>query len=87
MSLNYGKVKLLQPTRTNTVTDGRAETGEVGPKGLVSHTEEWSGRTAAVAQPGTIHYCYDDDGAFRLLTMGEMIAKGYFILGRGPHGF
>ncbi len=80
-------MRLIQPTRSNRVTEGRAKTGEVGPNGLVSHTEEWSGRTAVVAQPGTIHYVYDDDGDFRKLTMVEMIAKGYFILGTGPYGF
>ncbi len=80
-------MKLIQPTRTNTTTEGRARTGEVGPKGLVTHRETWAGNTAVVAQPGTIHYCYDDDGNFRKLTMVEMVAKGYFILGRGPLGF
>ena len=80
-------MKLIQPTRTNTTTEGRAKTGEVGPKGLVSETETWAGNVAAVAAPGTIHYCYDNDGNFRKLTMIEMVAKGYFILGRGPRGF
>ena len=80
-------MKLLHPHATNTTIEGRAKTGEVGPKGLVSHTEEWSGRTAALAQPGTIHYCYDDAGNFRKLTMLEMIAKGYFVIGTGPYGF
>ncbi len=80
-------MRLLTPTKTNTVTEGRAKTGEVGPKGLVSHTETWSGTVAAVAAPATIHYCYDDDGTFRKLTMLEMIAKGYFVIGRGPRGF
>ena len=80
-------MKLLTPTRTNTVTEGRARTGEVGPKGLVSHREDWEGRVAVKAQPNTIHYVYDDEGMFRKMTMPEMIAKGYFIVGEGPYGF
>ncbi len=80
-------MRLLTTTKTNTVTTGRAKTGEVGPKGLVTHRETWAGNVAAVAAPATIHYTYDDDGNFRKLTMVEMVAKGYFILGRGPRGF
>ncbi len=80
-------MRLLHPTATNTTIEGRAKTGEVGPKGLVTHREVWDGSTAVVAQPGTIHYCYDDDGNFRKLTMVEMMAKGYFVIGRGPIGF
>ncbi len=81
------EVRLLTATKTNTVTVGRAKTGEVGPKGLVSETETRDDRVSAVAAPSTIHYCYDDDGNFRKLTMMEMIAKGYFVIGRGPRGF
>ncbi len=80
-------MRLLTPTRTNTITEGRAKTGEVSTKGLVSHREEWDGTTAVLAQPNTIHYVYDDYGEFRPMTMPEMIAKGYFVLGRGPRGF
>ncbi len=80
-------MRLIDPTATHTVTEGRAKTGEVSPKGLVTHREEWDGTTAVVAQPNAIHYVYDDTGEFRPMTMTEMIAKGYFIVGSGPDGF
>ena len=80
-------MKLIDPTATNTVTEGRAKTGEVSTKGLVTHRESWDGTTAVVAQPNAIHYVYDDEGEFRPMTMDEMIAKGYFIVGSGPGGF
>ena len=77
-------MKLIDPTKTNTITEGRAKTGEVSTKGLVTHIESWSGRVAAIAQPAPMHYVYNDAGEIRPMTMPEMIAKGYFIVGRGP---
>ncbi len=77
-------MRLLTP-RSNTVTEGRALTGEVSPKGLVTHVEEWSGEVAAIAQPATMHWIYDDDELLRPMTMPEMISMGYFIIGKGPN--
>ena len=75
---------LLNPTRTHTDEEGRAKTGEISPKGLVTHIEQWDGRTSAKAQPSPMHYVYNDAGEIRPMTMPEMIAKGYFIVGKGP---
>jgi hypothetical protein len=70
---------------TRTRTYGRAETGEVSPKGLVSQTEDWDGRESATAMPSTIHYLYNQStGEFRKKTMQEMIDEGLFIVGKGP---
>ena len=77
-------MKLLTPTKSNRTVEGRAKTGEVSPKGLVTHVERWNGATAATAQPAPMHWVYNDDGEVRPMTMPEMIAKGYFIVGRGP---
>ncbi len=70
-----------------TRTEGRARTGEVARQGLVSHTEHWDGRISANVQRSTIRYVRDPDGSIRPMTMAEMVAKGYFTLGRGPSGF
>ena len=77
-------MRLINPTKLNTTVEGRAKTGEVSTKGLVSHVERWDGRTAVTAQPAPMHYVYNDAGEIRPMTMPEMIAKGYFILGKGP---
>ncbi len=65
-------------------TEGIARTGEVSKRGTVSHKEHWDGRVAAQAGPAPMHYVYNDDGEIRPMTMPEMIAKGYFIVGSGP---
>ncbi len=76
-------MRLITP-RTNVTTVGRAKTGEVSKKGLVTHAEEWGGRVAVLTQPAPIRYGYNDAGKIRPLTMAEMIDRGYFIIGRGP---
>ena len=76
-------MKLIVP-RPSTTTEGIARTGEVSKRGTVSHREEWDGRIAAQANPAPMHYVYNDDNEIRPMTMNEMIAKGYFIVGRGP---
>jgi hypothetical protein len=75
---------LLIAPRSNTTTVGIAATGEVAPRGTVTHTEEWTGEVAATARPAPLHWAYNDAGEIRPLTMAEMIAKGYFIIGKGP---
>lgn len=73
--------------RTNTVVTGRAETGEVSPKGLVAHTEDWEGRVTAEAAPDAIRYIINrQTGEIRKMTMAEKIDRGYFVPGRGPKG-
>ncbi len=67
--------------------EGRARSGEVSRQGLVSHTEHWDGRISANVQRSTIRYVREPDGSVRQMTMAEMVAKGYFTLGRGPSGF
>jgi hypothetical protein len=69
-----------------TRTEGRARTGEVARQGLVSHTEHWDGRVSANVQRSTIRYVREPDGTIRAMTFKEMVAKGYFIPGRGPSG-
>ena len=71
--------------KTNTVIEGRSRTGEVSPKGLVAHTEDWEGRVAANAAPNSIHWIVDR-GGLRAMTMVEQVNRGYFIPGRGPRG-
>ena len=72
---------------TDTRTEGRARTGEVGAQGLVSHTEYWDGRISANVQRSTIRYARDPDGTIRPMTRAEMVANGYFTPGQGPSGF
>lgn len=73
--------------RRRRTTVGRARTGEVSPKGLVAHTEDWDGRIAADTAPATMHYAYSvSTGQVRKLTFAEMVEKGYFVLGSGPKG-
>lgn len=64
---------------------GRAKTGEVSPKGLVAHTEDWEGRIAADVAPSTLRYIVDK-GRIRKMTLKEMVEHGYFHIGRGPKG-
>lgn len=71
--------------KVNRTVEGRAKTGEVSPKGLVAHTEDWEGRVAAEAAPATIRLIRTRDGV-RPMTMPEMIERGYFIVGKGPNG-
>ena len=71
--------------KTNTRTFGRAQSGEVSPKGLVSQTEDWEGRESALVMPSTIHYYWNrTTGEFRPKTMAELIDEGKFIVGKGP---
>ena len=77
-------MRLIDLTKTNRTVEGRATTGEVSTKGLVTHIESRDGRVAAIAQPAPMHYVYNDDGEIRPMTMPEMIDKGYFIIGKGP---
>jgi hypothetical protein len=72
--------------RTNTVVEGRAKTGEISRLGLVSHRETWEGRIASNAAPSAIRYIRTPDGQWRHMTFGEMVDRGYFILGKGPAG-
>lgn len=76
-------MKLITP-RTRVTTEGVAQTGEISPKGTVTHAEEWNGDTAVMTRPAPIHYGYNDAGEIRPLTMAEMIDRGYFIIGKGP---
>ena len=71
---------------TNTVVEGEARTGEISPKGLVSHTEDWEGRVQAAAAPSAIRYIREPDGHLRPLTFKEMVDRGYFIVAKGPTG-
>ena len=73
-------------SRTTTKVEGRAKTGEISPKGLVGHTHHWDGRIAANPAPAGIRYIRDPDGTNRPMTFTEMVAHGYFIMGRGPVG-
>lgn len=73
--------------RTNTITEGQAESGEISPKGLVSHTEDWEGRISARVQPATVRVRWDPTiRKWRLKTMQELIDEGLFIVGKGPRG-
>lgn len=66
---------------------GRAQTGEVSPKGLVAHTEDWEGRVAADVAPSVMHYGISrSTGEIRPLTIAEQIERGYFVPGKGPRG-
>lgn len=68
----------------NRTTTGIAASGEISPAGTVSQTEDHEGRVAVEARPATMRAIRDPDGIVRLMTMDEMIAKGYFIVGKGP---
>ena len=72
--------------RTRRTVAGVAKTGEISPKGLVAHTEHWDGRIAANPAPAGIRYIRDLDGTARPMTFTELVAHGYFIVGRGPIG-
>lgn len=72
--------------KTNTTVEGVSKTGEVSPKGVVAHTEDWEGRVAATAGPAGIHLIRDPDGHIRKMTFSELVEHGYFIVGRGPAG-
>lgn len=73
--------------RKNKVVSGRAKSGEVGPSGLVSHTEDWEGRVAAAAGVSAIRLEYSvSRKEFRRLSFEEMVARGYFRKGVGPTG-
>ena len=71
--------------KVNTTVEGRAKSGEVSPKGLVAHTEDWQGRIRAASAPAAMRYIKTPDG-IRPMTMREMIDRGYFIVGKGPKG-
>ena len=71
--------------RKHRTTEGVASTGEISPKGTVSHVEDWEGRIAAEAAPGGLHWGYSvSTGLYRPLTFKELVEKGYFIIGKGP---
>lgn len=72
--------------KTNTVVEGVSKRGEVSPKGVVAHTEDWDGRVAATLGPVAIRYVREPDGHIRPMTMQEMIDRGYFVVARGPVG-
>ena len=72
--------------QTNTKVEGVAKSGQISPKGLVAHTEDWEGRITAAAAPSAIRYIVDPDGHIRPMTMKEMIARGYFVVASGPVG-
>lgn len=72
--------------RKHLVTEGVAKTGEVSPKGTVTHAEHWDGRVAADVQMVTMRYEYSaKTGRFRQLTFKELVERGYFIIGKGPN--
>lgn len=73
-------------SRTNTLVEGVASTGEVSPKGVVSHTEDWEGRVSAKAGPAGIRLILNPDGTIRNMTRAEQLDKGYFLAGKGPIG-
>lgn len=72
--------------KTNTITEGIAKTGEVSPKGTVTHIEDREGTVTALVAPSTIRYVRDPDGTIRPKTLQEMIRDGQFIVGTGPAG-
>lgn len=71
--------------RKHYVTDGIARSGEVSPKGTVTHAEDWEGRVSAHVLPGTQRWLWDGR-RLRQMTFKEMVERGYFILGKGPVG-
>ena len=72
--------------RTHRVVTGVAHTGEISPKGVVTHTETWDDRVKAEVGPAAIRYLREPDGHIRPLTFTEMVDRGYFVVGRGPIG-
>ena len=72
--------------RTHKVVTGVAKTGEISPKGVVTHTETWDDRVKAEVGPAGIRYLREPDGTVRPLTFQEQVDRGYFIVGRGPIG-
>lgn len=78
--------KYLYVTRTRRTVDGIAESGEISPQGVVTHTEDWDGRISAEVLPATNRYVRDPDGHIRTMTFKEMVDRGYFHVGRGPKG-
>ena len=72
--------------RTHKVVTGVARTGEISPKGVVTHTETWDDRVKAEVGPAAIRYLREPDGHIRPLTFKEQVERGYFIVGRGPIG-
>lgn len=72
--------------RRHTTTEGIAKTGEMSPKGVVSHTEDWEGRIAADIGAVPMRLVVEPDGRIRQMTFKEMVDKGYFIVGKGPTG-
>ena len=72
--------------RTHKVVTGVSRTGEISPKGVVTHTETWDDRVKAEVGPAGIRYLRERDGTIRPLTFQEQVARGYFIVGRGPIG-
>ncbi len=72
--------------RTHKVVTGVARTGEVSKQGVVTHTETWDDRVKAEVRPAGIRYLRERDGSIRPLTFQEQVARGYFIVGRGPIG-
>jgi hypothetical protein len=73
--------------RSRTIIEGRARSGEISPKGLVSHTEYWDDSVKVKAVPGTVRVVVEPDGRLRNMTMAEMLERGSFFLGKGPSGF
>jgi hypothetical protein len=71
---------------TNTTVVGRAKSGEISPKGLVAHTEDWEGRITAAAAPPAIRYIREPDGHVRPMTFKELVDRGFFIVAKGPTG-
>lgn len=76
-------MNLITP-RTRVRVDGIAKSGEVSPKGTVTHFDHWDDTVAVMTEPAAIHYAYNDNNEIRPLTMDEMIERGYFIVGKGP---
>lgn len=72
--------------RTRTKVEGVARSGEISQKGVVSQTEHWDGRLSAAAGPAGVRLIRDPDGTIRNMTFAEMVARGYFIIGKGPIG-
>lgn len=71
----------------NETVEGVAKTGEISPRGIVKHIEDWDGRVEAIAAPPTTHYVYfKSTGELRRKTLQELIDEGKFYIGRGPTG-
>lgn len=71
----------------NVVTEGISKSGEISPKGVVTHIEHWDGRVEVEAGPATQHFVYfKSTGQLRRKTLTELIAEGKFYVGKGPTG-